>query len=250
MNDTLPTPPVISVIIAAFDEEEFICQTIESVQKSAERLRRERNVSIEIIVVDNHSKDRTNEMATACGARVVYEPENNIAKARNIGALLAQGDFLAFVDGRMIVSEDLFVGIDQNLLDPGVVGGGTREEMLIPSSREQIYVWGKKLIRFVCGGFSGIFHCRRKDFVELRGFDENLHLGEKLEFHRRLRRFGAQRNQTIRNSPTGSVMVLSRKLRTHGLIPVAKTTSRLIFNPDKKLRDRKTAWNAWYEKKK
>ena len=45
----------------------------------------------EIIVVDNNSSDKTAEVANSKGARVVFEPINQISKARNTGAKWAKG---------------------------------------------------------------------------------------------------------------------------------------------------------------
>jgi glycosyltransferase involved in cell wall biosynthesis len=39
-----------------------------------------------VIVVDNNSTDATAELARRGGARVVFEPVNQIARARNAGA--------------------------------------------------------------------------------------------------------------------------------------------------------------------
>lgn len=56
--------------------------------------------SLEIIVVNDGSTDDTAEVASAAGARVVNVPEStgNPARARNLGARAAQGDFLIFLD--------------------------------------------------------------------------------------------------------------------------------------------------------
>ena len=49
----------------------------------------------EIIVVDNNSTDNTANLAA--GAQVVFEPINQIGRARNAGAAVAVGDWLLFV---------------------------------------------------------------------------------------------------------------------------------------------------------
>ena len=57
---------------------------------------------------DNNSKDRTAEIARAAGARVVFEPVNQIARARNAGAAAATGIWLVFVDADSHPSAALF----------------------------------------------------------------------------------------------------------------------------------------------
>src|SRR2546423_2646806 len=51
----------------------------------------------ELMVCDNNSTDRTGELARAAGATAVFEPLNQIARARNAGARAASGDWLVFV---------------------------------------------------------------------------------------------------------------------------------------------------------
>jgi glycosyltransferase involved in cell wall biosynthesis len=62
----------------------------------------------EIIVCDNNSTDRTGELARAEGARVLFEPVNQISRARNAGAAVANGQWLVFVDADSFPSVELF----------------------------------------------------------------------------------------------------------------------------------------------
>ena len=43
----------------------------------------------EVLVIDNNSTDRTTAVAESLGCRVVFEKENQIARARNRGASVA-----------------------------------------------------------------------------------------------------------------------------------------------------------------
>src|ERR1700746_1981800 len=87
----------LSVIIPAFNEEKFITGCVEKVLRALEA-NRTNDLTAEVIVVDNNSTDRTAELARAAGATVVFEPVNQIARARNSGAAAATGDWLIFVD--------------------------------------------------------------------------------------------------------------------------------------------------------
>ena len=79
----------------------------------------------EIVVVDNNSDDRTAEIAKARGVRVVFEPHNQISKARNRGASQSKGENLFFVDADTIVSPSLFLEA-LSLMKRGACGGGGR----------------------------------------------------------------------------------------------------------------------------
>jgi glycosyltransferase involved in cell wall biosynthesis len=82
----------ISVIIAALNEEAAIANVINSVPK---------NLADEIVVVDNGSKDRTAEIATAAGARVVKEPVPGYGRAFRAGlrSVSPKCEIVVFLDG-------------------------------------------------------------------------------------------------------------------------------------------------------
>ena len=84
--------PFISVIIAALNEEAAIANVISSVPK---------NIADEIVVVDNGSKDRTAEIATAAGARVVKEPIPGYGRAFRAGlrSVSRKCEIVVFLDG-------------------------------------------------------------------------------------------------------------------------------------------------------
>jgi len=82
----------ISVIIAALNEEAAIAKVIESVPK---------DLANEIVVVDNGSKDRTAEIASAAGARVVKEPVPGYGRAYRAGlrSISPECEIVVFLDG-------------------------------------------------------------------------------------------------------------------------------------------------------
>jgi len=84
--------PYISVIIAALNEEPAIAKVIDSVPK---------NLVNEIVVVDNGSKDRTAEVASAAGARVVKEPIPGYGRAFRAGlrSISPRCEIVVFLDG-------------------------------------------------------------------------------------------------------------------------------------------------------
>jgi len=82
-----------SVIIPAFNAERYIAETIESALM-------QQNVKFEVIVVDDGSTDGTVDVAKSFGnrIRIVSQANSGVSVARNHGAMLAEGDFLAFLD--------------------------------------------------------------------------------------------------------------------------------------------------------
>lgn len=61
--------PDISIVVPAFNEENYIAQTLWSLSKNTPSL------STEVIVVDNGSTDRTAYFADISGAKVIREPK-------------------------------------------------------------------------------------------------------------------------------------------------------------------------------
>src|SRR5215468_10973854 len=91
-NHRTPKALKISVIIPAFNEERLLGATLAHV-KSAMAAFTERQWKSELIVCDNNSTDATEALARAASATVVFEPINQIARARNSGAAAATGDW-------------------------------------------------------------------------------------------------------------------------------------------------------------
>ena len=113
----------LTIIVPAFNEEAYLAATLNSIQTAAARLRARSEVDTDVIVVDNNSNDGTAAVARGKGATVVHEPAQGVARARNTGALHAEGDVLVFVDADVTVPPKLFDEIHSAMSDPNCVGG-------------------------------------------------------------------------------------------------------------------------------
>ncbi len=82
-----------SVVIPARDAESFIAETVESVLAQT-------RPPVEVIVVDDGSTDGTADVLRRFGERirVLTQPWHGAAAARNAGAAVASGTWLAFLD--------------------------------------------------------------------------------------------------------------------------------------------------------
>ena len=92
--NVLNTPPIVDVIIPAFNEEKSIAQVIGDIP----------GIVRHVVVANNNSTDRTAEVATAAGAQVVFEPQKGYGKACLtamdwIKQQEVQPDILVFLDG-------------------------------------------------------------------------------------------------------------------------------------------------------
>jgi glycosyltransferase involved in cell wall biosynthesis len=85
--------PTISVIIPAYNEEEYLPACIDALMRNVA------GKAMEIVVVDNNSTDGTKQVVERYPAvTYVFEPRKGITRARQRGFLASTGDILAYVD--------------------------------------------------------------------------------------------------------------------------------------------------------
>jgi glycosyltransferase involved in cell wall biosynthesis len=157
-----------------------------------ESIRAQTYEPIEVVVVDNHSTDATQELAQPLADRVLAIGPERSAQ-RNEGARAGSGDYLLFVDSDMTLAEDV-VGqcIDAVRADPA------RTVVVIPEVSVGTGFWArcKALERSCYVGDETIEAARffpRELFRELGGFDERLPAGpEDWDLHERARLAGAR----------------------------------------------------------
>ena len=113
----------VSVVVPAFNEERLLAGSLAAI-RAATRAFDDAGWACELIVCDNNSTDRTAEIARAAGARVVFEPVNQIARARNAGAARASGEWLVFVDADSYPSRELFAEVVAAIRGGRALGGG------------------------------------------------------------------------------------------------------------------------------
>ena len=82
----------VSVIIPTMNEEESIGEVMDAVNTAL------KGMDYEVLVVDTNSKDRTREIATEKGARVIDEPRRGYGRAYKTGFEMAIGDYVVTLD--------------------------------------------------------------------------------------------------------------------------------------------------------
>jgi len=178
----------ISIIIPAFNEEKLIPETLREINLAA-RAFGLAAWEHELIVCDNNSTDRTAAISRAAGATVVFEPLNQIGRARNRGAAAATGDWLLFVDADSHPSVELFGDLVTAVNRGDCLAGGST--LTMPTSdrgaRWIVSAWNfySRMTNSLAGSF--IF-CEARLFRDLGGFDLQLFASEEIEFSKRLRK--------------------------------------------------------------
>jgi hypothetical protein len=86
---------LVSIVIPAYNQERFVAQAIASALGQT-------HPSVEVIVVDDGSTDRTGKIAESfdghANLTVVRQPNGGLPAARNRGLAEARGDFVCFLD--------------------------------------------------------------------------------------------------------------------------------------------------------
>jgi glycosyltransferase involved in cell wall biosynthesis len=108
----------ISIIIPAYNEESIIGQCLNSVTKADKP-----SCELEILVVNNASTDRTEEIARSfSGVKVVTETQKGLTKARECGNRSSQGDVLMYIDADTKIPAHLIRYVEQKFMeDPNLV---------------------------------------------------------------------------------------------------------------------------------
>jgi glycosyltransferase involved in cell wall biosynthesis len=92
--------PTVSIVIPAYNEELNILQTLLSLSNN------DTQWSVEIIVVNNNSTDKTEEMVVHAGIPCIREMNQGITNARNAGLEVAKGLYILNADADTIYPRD------------------------------------------------------------------------------------------------------------------------------------------------
>jgi glycosyltransferase involved in cell wall biosynthesis len=242
-ND-VPVTADVSVIVPAFNEERYLPATLAALIATGDDLRRVHGRTVELIVVDNCSTDRTAEIARRMGATVHREEDRNISRARNHGAATSQAPILVFVDADTIVPVGFLSRVVEVLAEERVLGGAVDTEYRARRFVMKLYLrlWRviSRLTRMAQG--AGQF-CRREGFEAVGGYDETLLMGEDVEFCWALQRHAAatgQRTVIVRDM---RVVPSARRFDQWPLWRVLLMTNPLVILV---LRRKRAVWSGWY----
>lgn len=113
---------LVSVIIAAYNEETDIGKCLESLKSQSYK-------SIEIIVIDDGSTDKTQQIVNKFNVRFRQQNHNGPGVARNKGAKIAKGRILVFVDADMTFDKDFIKDLTYPIIKGKTIGTFSKNEM-------------------------------------------------------------------------------------------------------------------------
>jgi len=236
----------LSIIIPAFNEEQLITECLDSIKQSLTANQRE-NFCHEVIVVDNNSTDKTAELAENAGATVVFEPINQIGRARNTGAKAATGDWLLFVDADSLLNPGMISDILQMIDSGKYVGCGSTMDM--PNSPW----WGTAILKLwtmvsvTMRWASGALVVSRADaFHEVGGFNQELYAADEIDLSHLLKKWGRNRGLTFTILHKHPLVTSSRKLQLYSGREIAGQFISVLLSPRKALQSKKKL-PIWYD---
>lgn len=187
---------MVSVVIPAYNEEESIGKTLESLVKQRG------GTSFEVIVVDNASTDKTASIAKAFNnkldLRVIVENRKGRGTARATGFNKAKGEIILSLDADTVVSSHWVSHMVKHFDDPKVVAvtGTWKMNSINPvtayiASRLQTVVMIPYVLIFGNYWLTGFnFAIRKEIYEKAGGFNEKINAIEDIDLALRVRKLG------------------------------------------------------------
>lgn len=171
--------PLVSVVVPTRNSADTLEICLESV-------RAQTYPHIEIIVVDNHSTDSTQEIAKCYGEVHVKGPERSAQK--NWGAQVAQGEYVLFLDSDAEMTHEVVAACVEK-------GGAGFDAVITPERHIGKGFWSRaKALERMCylgdDTVEAPWFFRRQTFLALGGYDKHLVAAEDWDLFLRLRKNG------------------------------------------------------------
>jgi len=216
-------PPRLSVVIPAYNEAEYIGQTLEHLAPFRQRF------GLEVIVSDDGSSDRTCQIAAPLCDKLVTPRAGDMTgpgAARNRGALAASAPLIFFQDADILADqpERFFERVFQVLADQEVIAATCRLAVYPEMARfgektfhfcqSHLMAFENRLGIHVAGGWCQIV--RRDYFFRIDGYNEYLPMSQDVDLFVRLGKLGRVvylKDLRVLESP--------RRYRSDGLVQTA-----------------------------
>ena len=236
----------ISAVVPAFNEERGLAASLRSIRDGL-RAFEDAGWTTELIVCDNNSTDATAAIAREAGAQVVFEPVNQISRARNTGAARATGDWLLFVDADSHPSRALCADVLAAITTGRYIAGGTivgfDQADRVVSVMGAIWNLISRTMTWAAGSF--IF-CGAAAFREIGGFSQELYAAEEIDLSRRLKRLARQRGQRLVILHRHPLVTSARKAQLYTPREMTRFIARTIVRRGRTLRSPEECF-SWYD---
>lgn len=191
-----------SIIIPALNEEKLLAQLLKQIGDSVKR----EKYNYEIIVSDGGSKDKTVELAQKYADKVVLannSERQNIAKGRNLGASMAEGEVLIFINADILLplqNDRFFHYLEDNFYDSKYDAFTCKVCIFL---HEQIF--SDIIFHFIYNNYFRLLNMlgvgmgrgecqviRKEIFDKVGGYNVTLAAGEDFDLFRRIKNAGSK----------------------------------------------------------
>jgi glycosyltransferase involved in cell wall biosynthesis len=218
-KNLLKGSPEVSIVIPAYNEEDSIVKTLYSLCHNVT------SRSVEIIVVNNNSVDKTGLLVSACGVTCIDEEKQGITVARNKGLSVARGKYILNADADTLYPANWIEAMINPLTDENIaLTYGNFSFLPIGSTGRAtyfVYEYITDIVRLLktkfreeavnVYGFNSGF--RREQGLAVEGFNHPPGTNEDGWLALKLRDKGFGRLQSVRNAP---VWTTDRRLQMDG----------------------------------
>lgn len=199
----------ISIIIPAYNEEEFLPNLLTSIQ-------RQEFDDLEVIIADAHSTDNTVEIAESFGCKIV--PGGLPSVGRNNGAKVASGELLLFLDADSVLTNNY---VSSAIKEFELHNLGIAITQIVPLEKSFINQLSHEFANYITktisqikphgAGCYGILTYKSLH-EKVDGFDEQLDFGEDTDY---IERIGKISRFKVLENPR--LLISTRRLEEEGL---------------------------------
>jgi glycosyltransferase involved in cell wall biosynthesis len=177
---------------------------------------------------------------------VVFEPINQIARARNAGARHAEGSYLIFLDADTLISPALLQTALLNLKNNGCSGGGSivkLDKKINPFYQRGLNVWNWFSVKSAIAAGSFIY-CLQEGFKAVGGFSEKVYASEELWFSISYKKWSKKRGLAFKIIDSAPVITSTRKFDWFSSPRIILMLFMIVFFP--LIIHSRTLCHLWY----
>lgn len=164
--------PEVSIVIPAYNEEKDLLSTLSTLS------RQETTRRVELLVVNNNSRDRTQEILDACGVRSFFEPRQGISFTRQTGLEQARGRFYINADADSLYPPGWVEAHVNTLSETGVRCSYGRHSFVPEPGQSRV---GLALYEIVAETYFAFRRLRKREYLNVLGFNFGIYRQDALD---------------------------------------------------------------------
>jgi GT2 family glycosyltransferase len=177
----------------------------------------------------------------------VFEPINQISRARNTGAAAATGDWLLFVDADSHPSLELFVEVAKEMQSGNCIAGGATirwdQKRFVTELVTSLVNVGFRWRRILSGAFIFV---ETAAFRKLGGFSHEAFAGEDVELSRRLKSLSEETGKRFVILHKHPIVTSARSFEHFTVLSTLGLMAHIILHPHGCTASREAA-HRWYD---